>query len=72
MKNCVCYFPEWVRNGDGGAASINYGFEMGQHCLINQFQSNLLYDSGNPCDERFPGGVTGWIRSVCAEKERSL
>ena len=21
LKNCICYFPKWVRNGDGGVAS---------------------------------------------------
>ncbi len=64
MKNCICYFPEWVRNGDGGVASLNFGFEMGQHCLIIQFQADLMYDDGTCYDERFPEGVTGWIRSL--------
>lgn len=65
MKNCICYFPEWVRNEDKGVASVNYGMEMGQHCLINQFQANLMYADGTCYDERFPEGVTGWIREVC-------
>ena len=64
MKNCYCYFPEWVKNGDGGIASLNFGFEMGQHCLINQIQANLMYIDGNPYDERFPNGITGWIKSI--------
>ncbi len=64
MKNCVCYFPEWVRNGDGGVASLNFGFEMGQHCLINQIQANLMYLDGTCYDERFPKGITGWIREL--------
>ena len=64
MKNCICYFPEWVRNGDKGVASVNYGMEMGQHCLINQFQANLIYDDGTCYDERFQNGVTGWIKEV--------
>lgn len=66
MNHCICYFPEWVRNGDKGVASVNYGMEMGQHCLINQFQMNLMYDDGTCFDERFPNGVTGWIREVCS------
>lgn len=66
MKNCICYFPEWVRNEDKGVASVNYGMEMGQHCLINQFQANLIYDDGMCYDERLPQGVTGWIKEVCS------
>ena len=62
MKNTICYFPEWVRNGDYGIASIDYGIEMGQHCLINQFQANLIFDTGKPYLEELPCGVTGWIR----------
>lgn len=64
MKNCNCYFPEWVKNGDGGIASLNFGFEMGQHCLINQIQSNLMYSNGECYDTRFPNGITGWIKSI--------
>lgn len=65
MKNCTLYFPEWVKNGDGGVASLNFGFEMGQHCLINQVQANLIYDDGTPYDDRFPNGMTGWIKEQC-------
>ncbi len=68
MKNCICFFPEWVYNGDGGISSVNYGIEMGQHCMINQIQANLISDSGIPADERLPDGITGWIRDMC-EKE---
>ena len=65
MKNCICFFPEWVYNGDGGISSVHFGMEMGQHCMINWVQADLMFDSGVPADERLPGGVTGWIRSVC-------
>ena len=68
FKNCICFFPEWVYNGDGGISSVNYGFEMGQHCMINWVQTNLIFNSGVPADGRLPGGVTGWIREVCREK----
>ncbi len=61
MKNCFIYTPEWVRNGDKGIASINFGFEMGQHCLMNGIQANLMFDDGTPMDERLPHGLTGWI-----------
>lgn len=65
LKNCICFFPEWVCNGDGGAASIYYGLEMGQHCMINEVQADLMFDSGKPACEELPEGVTGWIRTVC-------
>lgn len=64
LNNCICFFPEWVYNGDGGLSSVFYGFEMGQHCMINWVQNNLMFDNGTPADERLPGGVTGWIRKV--------
>ena len=64
LDNCICFFPEWVRNEDGGVASVNYGMEMGQHCLINQIQANLVYNDGTCYDERLPKGVTGWIQSI--------
>ena len=65
MKNCICYFPEWVRNEDKGVSSINYGIEMGQHCIINAIQGNLIYADGTCYNEILPNGVTGWIREVC-------
>lgn len=65
LKNCICFFPEWVYNGDGGLSSVFYGFEMGQHCMINWVQNNLVFDDGTPADERLPHGVTGWIKAVC-------
>lgn len=64
----LCYFPEWVRNGDGGVASLFYGWEMGQHCVINQVQANLIFDDGTPYDPRLPRGVTGWIKEVCEKR----
>lgn len=65
LKNCICFFPEWVYNGDGGLSSVFYGFEMGQHCMINWIQNDLMFDNGISADERLPEGVTGWIKSVC-------
>lgn len=67
MKNCICFFPEWVYNGDGGVSSVFYGFEMGQHCMINWIQHNLMFDDGKSADERLPNGITGWVRAVCVE-----
>lgn len=57
-------FPEWVYNGDGGIASIDYGMEMGQHCMINWIQHNLMFDNGKSADERLPKGVTGWVKDI--------
>lgn len=65
LDNCICFFPEWVYNGDGGVSSVFYGIEMGQHCMINWIQNDLIFDDGTPADNRLPHGVTGWIRSVC-------
>lgn len=61
MKHCFLFIPEWVRNGDKGIASIEGGIEMGQHCLMNAVQCNLMFDDNTPMDERLPGGLTGWI-----------
>lgn len=65
LRNCLCFFPEWVYNGDGGIGSVFYGFEMGQHCMINWIQANLMFDDGRAADERLPDGITGWIRRIC-------
>ena len=67
MKHCFIYTPDWVRNGDKGVASINFGIEMGQHCLVNAVQCNLMFDDGTPMDVRPPHGLTGWIASVVRE-----
>lgn len=61
--NIICFFPEWVRNGDKGIASLYFGIEMGQHCIITQIQADLMYDDNTPYFEALPDGVTGWIKS---------
>ncbi len=63
MKNTFLFLPEWTRNGDKGIASIIGGIEMGQHCLMNAIQANLMFDDGTPMDPRLPNGLTGWIAS---------
>ncbi|MBQ7003889.1 MAG: hypothetical protein IJN57_08005 [Oscillospiraceae bacterium] len=68
LENCICFFPEWVYNGDGGVSSVFYGFEMGQHCMINWVQHDLRFDDGRPADDRLPDGVTGWIRRIVSAK----
>lgn len=65
LENCICFFPEWIHNEDKGVASVNYGIEMGQHCIINPVQANLIYNDGTCYDERLPKGVTGWVWNVC-------
>ncbi len=67
MKHFFQFTPEWVRNGDGGIASIVGGIEMGQHCLMNGVQANLMFDDGTPMDERLPHGMTGWLAGVFEE-----
>lgn len=67
MKNCLCFFPEWVYNGDGGVSSVFYGLEMGQHCMINWVQHDLMFDDGTPADPRIPNGITGWVKRVCGK-----
>jgi 8-oxo-dGTP pyrophosphatase MutT (NUDIX family) len=67
MKHCFIFTPEWTRNGDKGIASIEGGIEMGQHCLMNAIQANLMFDDGTPMEERLPGGVTAWIKEVTEE-----
>ena len=64
MKKTFVFTPEWIYNGDRGIASINFGFEMGQHCLVNPMHCNLMYDDGSPMYSELPLGVTGWLRSV--------
>ena len=61
MKHCFIFTPDWVYNGDKGIASINFGTEMGQHCLVNPMHSNLLFDDGTTMDERLPRGLTDWL-----------
>ena len=68
MKHCYVFTPEWVYNGDGGIASINFGIEMGQHCLINAMHVNLMFDDGRPMYDCLPDGVIGWINDVVAGK----
>ncbi len=69
MKNSFIYTPEWVMNADKGIASINFGFEMGQHCLMNGVQSNLMFLDGTPMDPRLPNGVTGWMADELKRRE---
>lgn len=64
MKRSFIFTPDWVRNGDGGISSIQGGIEMGQHCLMNSMQLNLMFTDGTPMDPRLPRGFTGWIDEI--------
>lgn len=65
MKHCLILTPDWVRNGDHGIASIGADtFEMGQHCMMNAVQCNLMFDDGTPMIPELPRGVTGWISDL--------
>ena len=64
MKRCFIYTPEWVYNGDHGIASINFGIEMGQHCLTNPMHCNLKFDDGTAMEPSLPDGVTGWLKDI--------
>ncbi len=64
MKHCLIFTPEWVYNGDHGIASINFGVEMGQYCLINPMHCNLMFDDGTPMEPSLPNGVTGWLSQM--------
>ena len=47
---------------------LNYGikpvFYQGQYA---RYYEDLMFDDGTPADDRFPNGVTGWIKNVCAK-----
>ena len=64
IKGSRVFTPEWVYNGDGGIASINFGMEMGQHCLVNPMHCNLMFDNGKPMDATLPQGITGWLHDA--------
>lgn len=70
MKKNFIFTPDWVYNGDKGIASINFGFEMGQHCLMNEVQSNLMFDDGTPMEPRLPRGLTGWIADYVSSSRK--
>lgn len=62
MANVSLYLPEFVRMPDHGVYSNPAGVEMGQHCVNNAVQCDLMYDDGTPMDVLHPNGVTGWVK----------
>ena len=45
---------------------------MGQHCINNAVQCDLMFDDGTPMDPLHPGGVTGWIREIAGKSELDM
>lgn len=64
MKNVELYLPEFVRTPNYGVYSNPAGVEMGQHCVNNAVQCNLMYEDGKPMDINHPNGVTGWMKAI--------
>lgn len=67
MKHCFIFTPDWIYNGDHGVASIFFGIEMGQHCIVNPMHCNLMFDDGTPMEPSLPEGVTGWLAEALKE-----
>ena len=59
---------DYGRDGNLITNFINYvrtsfsGHEIGQHCINDIIQQDLMYDDGQPCDPGIPEGITGLIR----------
>ena len=68
MKNFFLFDPDWVCNGDKGIASINFGVEMGQHCLVNPMACNLIFDDGTAMSDRLPRGLIDWINYAFTDR----
>lgn len=64
MPNVDVTLLKWVRNCDYSVATINFGIEMGQHCICVQIGQDLMYSDGTPYDPDHPDGVTGWIGAI--------
>lgn len=64
MEQVEMFLPDFVRMPDYGVYSNPAGIEMGQHCINNAVQCDLMYDDGKPMDPSHPEGVTGWIKSI--------
>lgn len=63
MPNVQTFLPELVFNRDGSVASnIAGGIQMGQHCVNNAVQNDLMFADGSPMHPDLPEGITGWMR----------
>ena len=66
MSNMTNVCTDWVRNGDGGVASLFFGIEMGQHCICSSVGQDMMFDDGKPMEQQIPNGITGWFKEVLA------
>ena len=64
MENVQTFLPKLVLNRDGSVASNISGIQMGQHCINNAIQNDLMLADGTPMCAELPQGVTGWIRDT--------
>ena len=62
MENVQTFLPKLVLNRDGSVASNISGIQMGQHCINNAIQNDLMLADGTPMWAELPQGITGWIR----------
>ena len=67
MANVRTYLPKLVFNRDGSVASNISGIQMGQHCINNAIQNDLMLADGTPMWAELPRGITGWIREKVGE-----
>ena len=67
MENVQTFLPKLVFNRDGSVASNISGIQMGQHCINNAIQNDLMLADGTPMWADLPQGITGWIREKVGE-----
>lgn len=67
MENVQTFLPKLVLNRDGSVASNISGIQMGQHCINNAIQNDLMLADGTPMWADLPQGITGWIREKVGE-----
>lgn len=68
MANVQTFLPKLVLNRDGSVASNISGIQMGQHCINNAIQNDLMLADGTPMWAELPRGITGWIRDAVGER----
>ena len=56
MPGTELYLPDFVRRANGCVASNLSGIQMGQHCINDEMQENLMFLDGTPMDPLHPEG----------------
>lgn len=64
MPGTELYLPDFVRRANGCVASNLSGIQMGQHCINDEMQENLMFLDGTPMDPLHPEGFIGWLKKV--------